>query len=222
MLCNPQNPGGTVFTHAELAAFAELALRNELIICSDEIHAELVLDANKRHVPLAALSPEISRRTVTLVSPNKAFNIPGTGCAAAIIEDADLRRAFSADIHGAVPEPGAFAVEAALAAYRDSDEWLADQIVYLRTNRDLVERSVATMRPFELAHVEATYLAWIDARKLGYADPARYLLQHGLALSPGQQFGAPGFVRLNFGTQRARLAEALERLRAAAADWQGG
>ncbi|MGE0876845.1 MAG: MalY/PatB family protein, partial [Burkholderiales bacterium] len=93
-LCNPQNPGGTIFTREELGRVAALAERHDLVICSDEIHCDLLLDEGKPHVPIASLAPEISRRTVTLASPNKTFNFPGAGCAWAIIEDAGLRRAF--------------------------------------------------------------------------------------------------------------------------------
>ncbi len=104
----------------------------------------------------------------------------------------------------------------ALAALRHGGAWLAAQLDYLRGNRDLVERRVATMPGLEMAHVEATYLAWIDARGLGVADPHAHFLAHGVALSPGAQFGAPGYVRLNFGTQRARLEDALARIASAA------
>src|SRR5690349_2706335 len=97
MLCNPQNPGGTIFTRAELETLAATALESDLLICSDEIHAEILLDRGKPHVPIASLSPEVSRRTVTLVSPNKAFGFPGAGCAFAIAEDLEIRRAISTD-----------------------------------------------------------------------------------------------------------------------------
>lgn len=214
-LCNPQNPGGTIFTRAELARLAELAARHDLAICSDEIHADLLLDAGKPHVPIASLAPEVSRRTVTLASPNKTFNFPGAGCAWAIIEDAALRAAFSADHHATVHDPSLFGYVAALAAYRDGDAWLAAQLDYLRGNRDLVEQRVAGMPGLAMAHVEATYLAWIDARAASLGDAHAHFLAHGVALSPGAQFGAPGYVRLNFGTQRARLAEALARMASA-------
>ncbi|MDH5210821.1 MAG: PatB family C-S lyase [Betaproteobacteria bacterium] len=215
-LCNPQNPGGTIFTRAELERLARFAERHDLVICSDEIHADLLLDEGKPHLPIAALAPEISRRTVTLASPNKTFNFPGAGCAWAIVEDAALRRAFSADHHATVHDPSVFGYVAALAAYRDGDAWLAAQLEYLRGNRDLVQRAVTRMPGLQMAHVEATYLAWIDARGLGVADPQAHFLAHGVALSPGAQFGAPGYVRLNFGTQRARLADALARMASAA------
>jgi len=211
-LCNPQNPGGTIFTRKELERLADFAQRHGLVICSDEIHAELLLD-DKPHLPIASLSPETSRRTVTLVSPNKAFGFPGAGCAFAIIEDAELRRKFSTDHHATVHDASVFGYEAALAAYRDCDAWLGTQLAYLRGNRDLVEREVAATPGLKLAHVEATYLAWIDATGLGVADPYEHFLKKGVALSPGAQFGAREFVRLNFGTQRALLEKALQRMK---------
>jgi putative C-S lyase len=214
-LCNPQNPGGTIFTRAELERLAAFAARHDLAICSDEIHADLLLDAGKVHVPIASLAPEVSRRSVTLASPNKSFNIPGAGCAWAVIEDQALRRAFSTDHHATVHDPSVFGYVASLAAYREGDAWLAAQLGYLRANRDAAEQAIAAMPGLSLAHVEATYLAWIDARGLGVADAHALFLAHGVALSPGEQFGAPGFVRLNFGTQRARLGAALARMASA-------
>ncbi len=212
-LCNPQNPGGTIFTRAELSRLAAFAQKHDLVICSDEIHADILLDKEKPHLPIASICADASRRSVTLISPNKAFGFPGAGCAFAIIEDAQLRRAFSADHHATVHDPSVFGFEAALAAYRDCGDWLAAQLSYLRSNRDLVEREVAAMPGLRMAHVEATYLAWIDASGLGVADPHEHFLRNGVALSPGAQFGAPGFVRLNFGTQRALLEKALQRMK---------
>jgi cystathionine beta-lyase len=210
-LCNPQNPGGTVFRRAELEAMAEAT--GDAVIVSDEIHCDLVLDPDLRHVPVASLSPEVSRRTVTLMSASKTFNFPAAGCAWAIIEDERLRRAFGADVNAHVlHSPSVFGYEATLAAFRDGDAWLAAQLEYLRGNRDLVEQ---TLR-LPMAHVEATYLAWIDASSLGTKDAQQFFLDAGVALSPGPQFSAPGgFVRLNFATQRARLAEALSRMHGA-------
>lgn len=212
MLCNPQNPGGTIFTRAELERLAAFAEARDLLVCSDEIHADILIDEGKPHLPIASLSPETCRRTVTLISPNKAFGFPGAGCAFAIIEDAELRRAFSADFHATVHDASVFAYEAALAAYRECGDWMRAQLGYLRSNRDRVEQRVAGIAGLKMAHVEATYLAWIDASGLGLADPQRHFLDHGVALSPGAQFGAPQFVRLNFGTRRALLDQALLRM----------
>jgi cystathionine beta-lyase len=214
-LCNPQNPGGTIFTRAELERLALLALRHGLTVVSDEIHADLLLDAGKPHVPIASLSPEISRRTVTLASPNKTFNFPGAGCAWAIAEDAAMRRALSADHHATVHDASLFGYIASLAAYAGGDDWLAAQLDYLRANRDATERAIAALPGLQMAHVEATYLAWIDATALGVKDVAAHFLAQGVALSPGEQFGARGYVRLNFGTQRALLEAALERMASA-------
>jgi len=111
-----------------------------------------------------------------------------------------------------VHDASLFGYIAALAAYRGGDAWLAAQLDYLRANRDLLERAVAGMPGLAMAHVEATYLAWIDASGLGVKDAPALFLAHGVALSPGAQFGAPGYVRLNFGTQRARLDVALARM----------
>jgi cystathionine beta-lyase len=213
-LCNPQNPGGTVFSRAELEQLAAFAGRHDLVICSDEIHADIILDVDKRHLPIASL-PEAGKRTVTLMSPNKTFNFPSAGCGFAIIEDPALRRAFAQDHHGTVHDASVFGYDAALAAYRHCDDWLAAQLEYLRGNRDVVERFVAATPGLAMAHVEATYLAWIDASGLGVEDPHALFLKHGVALSPGSQFGAPQFVRLNFGTQRALLQQALQRMAAA-------
>ena len=213
-LCNPQNPGGTVFRRDELERIA--AATGEAVIVSDEIHCDLVLDPGLRHVPIASLSREVSRRTVTLMSASKTFNFPAAGCAWAIIEDERLRRAFSADLTAHVlHSPSVFGYEATLAAFRGGDAWLAAQLEYLRGNRDLVERTLGSTAGLPMAHVEATYLAWIDATSLKARDAQQLFLDAGVALSPGTQFGAPGgFVRLNFATQRARLAEALGRMRA--------
>lgn len=206
-LCNPQNPGGTVFSREELLEFAQAT--GEAIIVSDEIHCDLVLEAGKRHVPIASLAPEISRRTVTLMSANKAFNFPAAGCAWAIVEDERLREQVALDVRSHVlPSPSVFGYVATLAAFRQGGAWLEAQLDYLRGNRDLIESRLG----LPMAHVEATYLAWIDCSSMGVADPWQHFLRHGVALSPGAQFGAPRFVRLNFGTQRRRLEEALARI----------
>ena len=205
-LCNPQNPGGTVFRRAELERLAELGL----LLISDEIHCDLILEPGLQHVPIASLAPEISRRTVTLMSANKSFNIPAAGCGWAIIEDQKLRAAFSSDVAAhAVGSPSVFGLAATLAALTKGDAWLAAQIDYLRGNRDLVERGVG----LPMAHVEATYLAWIDCS--GLENAAERFLEQGVAVYPGAQFGEPRYVRLNFGTQRKLLGEALRRIRSA-------
>lgn len=207
-LCNPQNPGGTVFRREELEELA--ALSRDLLIVSDEIHCDLVLDRDLRHVPIASLAPEVSRRSVTLMSVNKSFNIPAAGCGWAIIEDAALRKAFSSEVAAhVIGSPSVFGLAATLAALEHGDDWLAAQLDYLRGNRDLIESTIG----LPMAHVEATYLAWIDCSSI--PDAADLFLRHGVAVYPGAQFGDPRFIRLNFGTQRKTLEEALKRITSA-------
>jgi cystathionine beta-lyase len=210
-LCNPQNPGGTVFRREELEHLAELA--RDLLIVSDEIHCDLVLDKELHHVPIASLAPEVSRRTVTLMSANKSFNIPSAGCGWAIIENAELRGLFAADVAAhAVGSPSVFGLAATLAALQHGDAWLAAQLDYLRLNARTVEAFISQTRSLSMAHVEATYLAWIDCSGLRVQNPADVFLESGVAVYPGAQFGDARFVRLNFGTQRALLSKALNRI----------
>jgi cystathionine beta-lyase len=215
LFCSPHNPVGRVWSAEELAALAELAERRDLVIGSDDIHAGLVLDADKRHIPIATLSPEIARRTISLFAPSKTFNIPGLGCSYAVIGDPSLRHAFRKAMGRIVPHVNLLGLTAALAAYRHGEAWRRELIVYLRGNRDLVAAEIAAMPGLAMAHVEATYLAWIDARATGIADPAAFFEEAGVGLSDGADFGAPGFVRLNFGCSRTLLGEALRRMRTA-------
>ena len=206
-LCNPQNPGGTVFRREELEHIAQMCTG---LIVSDEIHCELVLEKGLRHVPIASLAPEISRRTVTLMSANKAFNIPAAGCGWAIIEDAGLRKAFSSEVSAhVIGSPSVFGLAATLAALTRCDDWLAGQLDYLRGNRDFLEQNIG----LPMAHVEGTYLAWIDVSSV--PDAARRFLDAGVSVYPGEQFGDQRFIRLNFGTQRKVLQEAVKRIRSA-------
>jgi cysteine-S-conjugate beta-lyase len=205
-LCNPQNPVGTVFRRAELERLAEAS--RDLVIVSDEIHCDLVLEPGLKHVPIASLSPEISRRTVTLMSANKTFNIPAAGCGWAIIEDAGLRNRFSSEVSAhVIGSPSVYGLAATLAALEHGDDWLAAQLDYLRANRDLVEQQIG----LPMAHVEATYLAWVDCSSL--EDAAGLFLKNGVSVFGGAQFGDPRFIRLNFGTQRKVLEEALRRIK---------
>lgn len=215
LLCNPHNPVGRVWSDAELGRLAALAECHDLVICSDEIHAGLVLDSDRRHIPIAALAPEIARRTITLHAPSKTFNIPGLGCAFAVISDDSLRRSFRRAMGRIVPHVNTLGYTAALAAYSQGEPWRQELIAYLRGNRDLLARELATQPGLTMAHVEATYLAWIDVRPSGIAAPIAFFEQAGVGLSDGADFDGPGFVRLNFGCPRSLLSEALNRMRRA-------
>lgn len=215
LICNPHNPVGRAWDRDELLRFAEIAERHNLVIGSDDIHSELILDTSIRHLPIATLSEEIARRTITLLAPSKTYNIPGLGCSLAIIGDPALRARFRKAMGRLVPHLNLFAYTAAEAVYRDGEPWRAALLDYLRANRDLVEREIAAMPGLSMTHVEATYLAWIDARDIGVENPGRWFEEAGVGLSDGADFGAPGFVRLNFGCRRSLLEEALRRMRRA-------
>ena len=215
ILCNPHNPTGRVFTADELSVLAGICLNHNLIICSDEIHCDLVLDVGKHHVSIAALDQIIAARTITLLAPSKTFNIPGLGCSLAVIPDEGLRKRFAGVMQGIVPHVNTLGLTAALAAYHDSEDWRLELIDYLRINRDLVEAFIDATPGLTMNHVEATYLAWIDARELGVSNIYAFFEQAGVGLSDGAAFGAPGFVRLNFGCPRATLELALNRMAAA-------
>lgn len=217
LLCHPHNPVGRCWSRAELLDLAEFAVANDLIVCSDEIHCGLILDPKQRHIPLATLGPEIARRTITLMAPSKTLNIPGLGAAFAVIPDAALRRRFVRAGQGIVPHVNVLGLAATEAAYRDCDDWHGELIAYLRSNRDAVQAAVATLPGVSMPPVEATYLALIDVRELGLKQPAQHFERHGLGLSDGADFGAPGWLRLNFGCPRSTLAEALRRFAAACA-----
>jgi cystathionine beta-lyase len=163
------------------------------------------------------LSPETARRTITLLAPSKTFNIPGLGCSFAVIPDRALRHAFRKTMAGIVPHVNALGYAAALAAYRDGEEWRRALIDYLRANLDLVTEAVGMMPGLSMTPVEATYLAWIDTRLSGIAHPARFFEEAGVGLSDGKEFDGAGFVRLNFGCPRTLLAEALDRMKRALA-----
>lgn len=214
LLCSPHNPVGRIWSVEEQRALAELVERHNLIVCSDEIHSGLLLDADTQHIPFATLAPELARRTITLQAPSKTYNIPGLGCSFAIIPDGQLRTAFRGVMSGIVPHVNLLGYTATLAAYRDGEQWRQALLSYLRENRDLVLESLTAMSGLKTWPVEATYLAWIDARSLQADDPAGFFELAGVGLSDGAPFGAPGFLRLNFGCPRKLLQQALARMRA--------
>jgi len=219
LLCHPHNPVGRAWDDAELGAIDALAARRGLIVCSDEIHCGLVLDAGRRHRPFAALSDAAARRSITLMSPSKTFNLPGLGCAFAVIPDPALRTAFRGAMRGVVPHPNVLGLVACEAAFRHGSGWRRALVDYLRGNRDRVLAAIGALPSLRTTPVEATYLAWIDARGTGLARPERRFEDAGVGLSGGADFGPAGlyhgFVRLNFGCPRALIDEALERMRRA-------
>jgi cystathionine beta-lyase len=218
MLCNPHNPVGRAYTAQELGQIGEFCLRHDLIISSDEIHCDLLLDGAKHH-PIAALAPELAARTITLMAPSKTYNIPGLGCSMVIVPNADVRAQINRAASGIVPHVNVLGMVAANAAYAECEDWLEDLRAYLTGNRDLLFDYVQSRLPqVPLTLPEATYLAWLDFRDLDLRDPQKFFLQEAkVALADGAPFGQGGadFVRLNFGTPRALLQQGLDQIAAA-------
>jgi len=238
ILCNPHNPVGRVFTREELEAMAEICLRRDVVICSDEIHCDLVFPGH-RHLPIASLDPEIEARTITLMAPSKTYNIAGLHASVAIIPNPELRKRFLAAMQGIVPRLDIMGFAAMLAAYQvphvtrgpsprrpgesepgtGDDPWLEQVLRYLEANRDLVFDTIQEMPGLSMTRPEGTYLAWIDCREAGLEqEPGKFFLEKArVGLNEGAQFGpgGEGYVRLNFGCPRATLVEALDRMRTA-------
>jgi cysteine-S-conjugate beta-lyase len=220
LLCNPHNPTGSVYSRTELARMAELCLKNETVIVSDEIHSELLLGGAK-HTPIAALAPEIADQSITLVAPSKTFNIAGLFCGFAIIPNAELRERFKTQMERMTLHVASLAQVAAQAAFSGQcDDWLAELRAYLTANRDFLVEFVEKELPgVRITVPDATYLAWLDCAELNLPpSPYDFFLKEAkVALNDGAAFGTGGkdFIRLNFACPRATLAEALERMKKA-------
>lgn len=216
ILCNPHNPVGRAYTKAELTGMAEICARHDLVICSDEIHCDLLLGGTK-HLPIAALDPKIADRTITLIAPSKTFNVPGLGCSAVIVQNAELRQKVNKAASGIVPHVNVLGIAAGIAAYTECQDWLDGLTAYLTANRDFVVNFITEHMPrVRVTAPEATYLAWLDCNDAGLeGNPYDFFLKEAkVALNDGARFGDEGknFVRLNFGTTRALLEEGLIRM----------
>lgn len=219
ILCNPQNPTGRVFSRQELERMAEICLRRGIVICSDEIHSDLVYPGDE-HIPLATLDPEVGQNTLTLMSPSKTFNLPGLRFSYVIIQNSELRERFLEARIELVNWINLMGQVAALAAYQDGHEWFDQVMTYLAGNRDYVDAFFKREMPaISIARPEGTYLAWLDCRNAGIpGNPHEFFLQHArVALNDGEEFGngGAGFLRLNFACPRALLSESVSRMRSA-------
>ena len=215
MLCNPYNPSGTVFNLDELKKLIEICQKHNLVICADEIHCDLILDINKKHIPIASLSQEAENMTVTLLAPSKTFNIAGLGCSVAIIPNPELRQKFNAAKDGFFPPLPRHSMVAALAAYKDCEDWRLQLIDYLKANHDYMFQELNGYKGLKMLPLEATYLAWIDARETGIEDIQERILAAGVRLMNGKIFMGEGFLRLNFACPKSVLEEAVKRIKIA-------
>ncbi len=217
LLCSPHNPLGIIFSRNDLRQMSEICLENNVLIVSDEIHSELLLE-DKKFTPIAKLSSKIAQNTITLVAPSKTFNIPGLFCGFAIIPNKELRDQYvkvvtQLGVH--VSSPGLRAAQAAFSGA--CDNWLKELRCYLTGNRDfLVDYVTKHMPGVRITVPQATYLAWLDFTQLDLEpSPYEFFFEKArVALVDGILYGenGKGHVRLNFGTSRRILKQGLNRM----------
>jgi cystathionine beta-lyase len=223
LLCNPHNPLGIVFTRRELIRMAEICMRHGVLIVSDEIHSELLLGGST-FTPLAKISREIAKHTITLIAPSKTFNIPGLFCGFAIIPDPELRKRYAVEVDHLRLHVASLGLRAAQVAFSGQcDGWLKDLLRYLTANRDfLLDYVTRHMQGVRTTIPDATYLAWLDFSHVELkGSPFEFFKQKAkVALSDGKIFGkeGEGHLRLNFGTSRALIKQGLDRMRKALDD----
>lgn len=212
MLCSPHNPAGTVFEPQELQAVCALAEKHNIIVVSDEVHNELVLNESIKHMPTVKAAPHYQHNIVTLMSQSKTYNLAGMNCAFAIIPNPALRKRFSDVCFEVVPGVTTFAYESARAAFESGVPWRNAMLDYLRSNFKLLSDTLNGVPGLHVERCDATYLAWIDASGLGLNDATAFFEERGVGLSGGEQFGRPGYVRFNFACPRSTLQEGLDRM----------
>jgi cystathionine beta-lyase len=221
IISSPHNPGGSVWTEDELRRLANICLRKDVLIVSDEIHCDLVYKPYK-HIPLASLSGEIADRCITLIAPSKTFNLSGLSTASVIITNEELRKKFIATLnHLHINGGNIFGNVASQAAYTYGDEWVDELMSYLSENLDILEDFLHKHIPqVKMLRPEATFLVWLDCRELGMDDETlnRFFLEKArLGLNRGDMFGTggSGFMRMNIGCTKATLIRALHCLKEA-------
>jgi cystathionine beta-lyase len=218
MLCNPQNPGGMVYTREELVALTDICLENNIMIISDEIHSDLIFEGHK-HIPLASISEEVAQNCMISMAPSKTFNVAGLTSSMVIIPNktklARYERTIGVGHLGMGNIFGSIALE---AAYTHGDEWLGQMLDYLWRNFQLVNDFMKAKLPrVKVMNLEATYLVWMDFTNYGMKndDLMKFLLENaGVALNDGGRFGTggDGWLRINIGCPRSMLQEALDKL----------
>ncbi len=224
ILCSPHNPGGRVWTPAELEGVAEFARRHDLILVSDEIHHDLVMPGHT-HIPMAHVEG-IEDRLVMMTATTKTFNIAGSHSGNVIIPDPALRAKFAARMAGLGMSPNSFGLFMATAAYSpEGAAWVDDLVLYLDANRRVFDDAVNAIPGLRSMPLEATYLSWVDFSGTGMerAEFTRRVEQDAcIAVNHGPTFGKGGesWLRFNIATPRARVQEAVERLAEAFSDLQ--
>jgi cystathionine beta-lyase len=215
LFCNPQNPGGAIYTREELNQIDAYCESNNLILVSDEIHADIILDEKQKHIPYLAVSDHALNNSITLGAASKAFNVAGLACSWAVIANDELRKAFKDEMHGIISEINPFGYTATLTALSEGEPWLRSMNNYLRRNRDYLFDEINSIEGMRMLPLDSTFLAWIDVSKLNLKDPCGFFEEAGVGLSPGSNFNDARFLRLNFGCAKSVLEEAVKRIKKA-------
>ncbi|MEC8377537.1 MAG: PatB family C-S lyase [Pseudomonadota bacterium] len=211
IVCNPMNPVGSVLTQDELDRIADICNKNNVKLCSDEIHCDLILEPGKKHIP-AGREADLAENSITLMAASKTFNIAGLGTSFAIIPNRKLRQAFTQAAAGIVPWVTVLGLAATEAAFTLCDDWHQAQLAYLKSNRDKVFNAINEIEGLSMIKNDATFLAWIDASKLGVENVLTWAEQKGVGPSPGVDFHKADHFRINFGCSSAMLDDILSRL----------
>ncbi|QJC30153.1 putative C-S lyase [Enterobacteriaceae endosymbiont of Plateumaris sericea] len=212
MLCNPHNPVGTSYKYHELEKILEFVKKYNLIVCSDEIHCDLILEKHIQHIPFASLNNDAAQCTITLMSPSKSFNISGLNFAIAIIPNKKLRDKFNLFKQGINPNIDILSCIAAESAWKNGNDWLNNQIEYLKINRDLLFYTINKLPYVSMLKPEATYLGWINCSQMKISNPTLFFEKYGIGLSSGKDFGDENFIRFNFACTHDILKKALKRI----------
>lgn len=219
ILCNPHNPGGRVWTKQELIDLAEICYDNNVLVISDEIHADLAHKGHK-HIPFATVSDKAAMNSITFMAPSKTFNIAGIVSSFSVIPNQKIRDKFHAYLESFELEEGyIFAYTATQAAYQHGEEWLVQAKEYIWGNIQFVDNYLKENIPQIKAMIpDASYLIWLDCRDLNLSQPQLedlFVNKAKLALNTGTMFGkgGEGFMRLNVGSPRSILAKALAQLK---------
>lgn len=217
ILCSPHNPTGNVWKHNELLELCNLCLENDILIVSDEIHADIIYKGNT-HIPTATLSGEIADNCITLMAPSKTFNIAGLNSSYIVSSNEGHLKKFHEQIEALHIGPNIFALEATKAAYNNGEQWIKELVKHYTENTDIVRQYISSeLRDVSLIEPEGTFLLWLDFRKLGLkrAELNKILVEKAkVGLSDGYMFGpdGEGFQRMNIGCSQIKLTEALNNI----------
>ena len=212
-LCNPHNPGGTVFSKQEIEKISSICEERKIIVCSDEIHSDLILEEGLKHVPFASLNKYNEEHSITIMGPCKTYNLAGFPIAAAIIPNEELREDFVRNTKGIVAHIDSIAFVAAEAAYSKADIWHSELLDYLKFNRKILSERINKIEGISLKGPEAGFLAWIDCRNSEISNPAEFFINEAkVGVHDGAWFGNKDYVRLNFGCPSSLLEDAISRI----------